>query len=248
MSIEEFKKSLRNARINFEAARKTGLGWSIGSIARYDKQKAESNRNAYKTAITTLEQESKALHNLRDHVSGNEEQIDRIAGLVLELKSANEEQKIASILAEISERTAQIQAPITIRTATLNVPGVQEEIDADKKELEKCFTYGCYRSTVVLCGRILETALHRKYYEKTGQDLLEKAPGIGLGNLIAKMTEAGIKMDPAMANQIHLINQVRIHSIHKKQEPFNPTKDQTTAIMLYTFDVIKKLFNEAKGI
>jgi len=35
---------------------------------------------------------------------------------------------------------------------------------------------------------------------------------------------------------------VRIFSVHKKQRTFNPGKQQTEAIMLYTFDVIEKLF------
>ncbi|HLC66504.1 MAG TPA: hypothetical protein VJK52_02585, partial [Candidatus Nanoarchaeia archaeon] len=96
----------------------------------------------------------------------------------------------------------------------------------------------------VLCGRILETALHRKYYEATGQDILEKSPGIGLGNLIAKMKEKGINLDPALANQIHLINQVRVFSVHKKQEAYSPSKAQAQAIILYTMDSISQLFSK----
>lgn len=119
---------------------------------------------------------------------------------------------------------------------------ITSDITADAHELDRCFAAGAYRSCVVLCGRILETALHRKYFEITGQDILEKSPGIGLGNLIAKMKEKGITLDPALANQIHLINQVRVFSVHKKQEAFAPSKAQAQAIMLYTMDAVGQLF------
>ncbi len=110
------------------------------------------------------------------------------------------------------------------------------------QEIKKCYNSGCYRSAVVLCGRLLETALHRKYYETTGADILEKNPGIGLGNLIAKLTEKGVQLDPGLSHQIHLVNQVRIFSVHKKQRAFYPTKTQTNAIILFTTDTLEKLF------
>ena len=115
-------------------------------------------------------------------------------------------------------------------------------MNADLAELHKCFENECFRSTIILCGRLLETALHRKYYEITGRDILETSPGIGLGNLVAKMKELQFNFDPGISEQIHLINQVRIYSVHKKQEPFCPSKEQAHAIILYTLDVVKKMF------
>ena len=112
----------------------------------------------------------------------------------------------------------------------------------DLEELDKCYKAKCYRSAVILCGRILETALHRKYYDATGRDILEKNPGIGLGNLIKKLKEKDVQLDPALTNQIHLINQVRVFSVHKKKEAFYPGKSQAYAIMLFTMDVLEKLF------
>lgn len=121
---------------------------------------------------------------------------------------------------------------------------IREDIEADIIELHKCFESECYRSAVMLCGRLLETALHRKYFEVTGNDLLEKSPGIGLGNLIAKLSEKDVAVDPGLGNQIHIINQIRVFSVHKKQDAFNPSKQQTNAIMLYTMDAIDKLFKK----
>jgi hypothetical protein len=119
---------------------------------------------------------------------------------------------------------------------------IKSEMNADINEINKCMSAECYRSAIILCGRILETSLHRLYYETTQNDILEKNPGIGLGTLIAKLKEKNVSLDPALTQQIHLINQVRIFSVHKKQETFNPSKAQAQAIVLYTFDVVEKLF------
>ncbi len=42
--------------------------------------------------------------------------------------------------------------------------------------MRKCFEAEAFRACVVLCGRVLETALNRKYYEVTGADLMETSP------------------------------------------------------------------------
>ena len=65
---------------------------------------------------------------------------------------------------------------------------------------------------------------------------------VGLGTLIAKLKDKGHEFDPGLANQIHLINQIRIHCVHKKTSILNPSKNQTKAIILYTVDVLNKFF------
>ncbi len=125
----------------------------------------------------------------------------------------------------------------------LGVPDVlRAEMQSDVLELEKTFHAACYRACVILCGRLLEMGLHRIYFERTGFDILEKNPGIGLGTLVAKLTEKQVEFDPGLTQQIHLINQVRIYSVHKKQASFVPTKAQAQAMILYTLDILEKLF------
>jgi hypothetical protein len=119
---------------------------------------------------------------------------------------------------------------------------IYEELKANFDELLTCFNNKCYRSSLILCGKILEIAMHRKYFESTGKDLLEKSPDIGLGNLLAKMREKNIIFDPGIPQQIHLINQLRVYSVHKKIESFQPSKEQAQATILYTLDILKKLF------
>ncbi|MBT7902706.1 hypothetical protein HN587_02510 [Candidatus Woesearchaeota archaeon] len=124
-----------------------------------------------------------------------------------------------------------------------NLPlDVLPDLNADINEIKKCFGSECFRSCVILCGRVLEIGLHKKYYDATGFDILEKNPGIGLGNLVARLREKQVELDPGITQQIHLVNQVRIFSVHKKKEVFKPTKEQTYAIILYTFEILKKLF------
>jgi hypothetical protein len=120
---------------------------------------------------------------------------------------------------------------------------IYSEVKASFDELVKCFEHNCHRSAIILCGRILEIILHRKYFETTNIDLLEKSPDIGLGNLVMKFKEKGIELDPGLSNQIHLINQLRVASVHKKKQPFNPSINQTQATILYTLDTVKKIFN-----
>ena len=150
--------------------------------------------------------------------------------------------KITSLSSGLAEDEKEI------KTLSIRKPSLPEEIkadvSADVNEVEKCFNSGCYRSATVLCGRIMEAALHRKYYDVTGQDILEKNPGIGLGTLIAKLRDKNVTFDPGITQQIHLINQVRVFSVHKKQEAFNPSKEQAHAIILYTLDVLGKMWDK----
>lgn len=165
----------------------------------------------------------------------------------LKLWKLYKENKLAEMLpvleqlkgSEKEEKKEKLKAGFSIPRVPFEI---KDEMNADLAELHKCFENECFRSTIILCGRLLETALHRKYFEITGRDILETSPGIGLGNLVAKMKELQFNFDPGISEQIHLINQVRIYSVHKKQELFSPSKEQAHAIILYTLDVVKKMF------
>ncbi len=128
-------------------------------------------------------------------------------------------------------------------SAPAGIPAsIRPNVLADIRELEASFNAGCFRAATILCGRIIEICLHRKYYEATGLDILEKNPGIGLGKLIAKLAEKDVSFEPGLTQQIHLINQVRIHSVHVKRDSFYPSRQQTHAMVLYTMDVVGRMF------
>ncbi|UCD20814.1 MAG: hypothetical protein JSW08_03510 [archaeon] len=119
---------------------------------------------------------------------------------------------------------------------------IEPEVKSNLTEAEMCYNNNCYRSVLMLCAKILEIALHRKYYDITNKDMLEKAPDLTLGNLIKRIKAEGFHFDPGLSNQISLINQLRIHSVHKKQIPLEPSRDQALATIHYTLDTLKRLF------
>ena len=171
--------------------------------------------------------------------------------IISKIENLNEKTDTADIKKKLTELSAMADSLISDKTieddiSFIKVPKIPEviadEIAADLNELRKCFVAGANRSCVVLCGRVLETALNRKYFEITGQDLMETAPGTGLGNLVGKLKEKDVKVDPGLTQQIHLINQVRVFSVHSKKEAFYPSKEQAQAIILFTLDALKKLF------
>ncbi len=207
--------------------------------------KAKQSSYAQSSIKNALQDMKRAAWQLAAAPQGKEKHLLQLLSLLEELP-AKEHKELKSYLPLLDELVHALPVsqvkPVSRFTMPLLPADIQQDVAADIMELEKSFNAQCYRSCVILCGRILEIALHRKYFEATGNDMLEKSPGIGLGNLIAKMKEKDIKLDPALTQQIHLINQVRIFSVHKKQDAFNPSKDQTQAIILYTLDVLKRLF------
>jgi len=224
------------------------LGKSIDTekaIYDYKVKKQMYYVQAVQNALKFVKSASVELPQLSKYDSRNSERVSEILEMMPELssKDISELKRVVQKMKYVSEQINFPKQEIeNIFPAPSIIPeDLKSEIKADISELNKCFNAGCLRSTVILCGRLLETALHRKYFETTGNDILEKSPGIGLGNLIGKLKDKGVGLDPAITNQVHLINQVRIFSVHKKKEAFYPSKEQTHAIVLYTLDILEKL-------
>lgn len=221
-AIEKIKKKdiPFDNKINFSNFQSAERKYVIESYKRaYNRLKKLANYPAITPKISLLLDELE------------EKKLDKNLAIISQIESLTKESDIKV------ENTNELKFKISKIPST-----VRDEIKSDISELNKCFNAECYRSCVVLCGRIIEIALHAKYYKETGFDILEKNPGIGLGKLIAKLEEKGIKLDPGLTQQIHLVNNVRIFSVHKKQRTFNPSKKQTEAIILYTNDVVSKMF------
>lgn len=220
---------------NYEQIQKYNIDIQSPIMPSIDFEKSRQNLilQSFRNSVNELERTynniedhsvRQTIRDLLPHLSNNE----RVENAIKELKTL-----------EILMPQGQAKS----FTLSNNVPtDIYAELEADANELNKTMNAQCYRSAVIICGRMIEVALHRKYFEATQIDLLEKSPGIGLGNLIGKMKDREIEFDPAITQQIHLINQVRIFSVHKKQTPFCPSAAQAQAIVLYTQDVISKLF------
>lgn len=246
MSLKNIVKELEEALINIaynksDLSKKPELRFSLNA------RKADSYKNVVIRNISLIKRKVWDLAVLGS-IETNRKDLLSLFNLVNELDRAYSSYDLKNMISalesinEILSRLKDIQKPQSINFSMPKIHSdIKGEVEADLKELGKCYELGCYRSAVIICGRILETVLHRKYYEVTGNDALEKSPGIGIGNLIAKLNEKNVKFDPGLTQQIHLINQVRVFSVHKKQEPFYPTQMQTHAIILFTLDSVRKI-------
>ena len=203
-------------------------------------------QNQLNTALKSINTENLFQYALYD--KSNHKVIELLKQKVQEINfnyTSNEISKTIAVLDQAITLFDQLKVKKSLKLDIIpsKIPAeIREEVLADLTELENCYNANCFRSAIILCGRILESALHRKYYDATGVDILEKSPGIGLGNLIAKLVEKNVSFDPGITQQIHLINQVRIFSVHKKTQSFYPTAKQAKAIILFTLDTLSKIF------
>jgi hypothetical protein len=238
-SIDEISKK----GLDVSASKKDG---KASSIYNFKEKKNSYYLSSFEGCFNDLKKE---ITNIASDCKGQDASLELLILWKEIEKNKLDIRKIKDSLLKISEISSRLSMPKkaeTVSEISLRAPvlpaEIKSDVAADLSEIEKCFNAGVYRSATILCGRVLETALHRKYYEATGQDILEKNPGIGLGNLIAKLKEKNIDIDPALTQQIHLINNVRIFSVHKKQEAFLPSKNQAHAIILYTVDVLNRMW------
>lgn len=212
------------------------------AVYEFDQRK----RSYYLTSIVSGMEAVKGAKNSLMRLAEEDTSNESPVAAILELAD-NSNTSDMGVLRENVEKMLEAAKNLKIPQHSFSIPkgvpaDIRPDMVADLEEIQKCYDNGCYRSAVVLCGRCLEMALHRKYFEATGNDILEKSPGIGLGNLIGKLAEKNVKLDPGLTQQIHLINQVRVFSVHKKQEAFYPSREQSQAIILYTLDVLNKMF------
>ena len=250
MALKEIKRNLELLKqsIQYLSQKKISPSEKIGEdFSSFNKQQALYHQKTFHTAREELQNDIEKMDKYDEHVLLLEKEIRK-------LSATNLDQNI-SVIAAMLDLVDQIPSEQELSSAKSkstssfsfvlpkNIPSeIRQEMLADMSELEKCYQSDCFRSAIILCGRLLEIALHRKYFDITNIDILDTNPGIGLGTLIAKLSEKGMHFDPGVTQQIHLINQVRIFSVHKKQEPFYPSSNQAQAMVLFTMDTLQKLF------
>lgn len=246
--ISRFKKRIAELNSAISAVEKVKVEPDANEVLDYKAGRAKYLQIALRSAVDKLKKDAWELVELRNVDEDNKYLILEILKRTSRLKKDMPTNELKQNLAEISRLSNSLKGSVRVEKGIqfIDIPPLPDEIKdsiaADLNEIRKCFEAEAYRSCVVLCGRVLETALQRKYYEVTGVDLMETSPGIGLGKLIAKLSEKEVEFDPGLTQQIHLINQVRVYSVHSKKEAFYPSKGQTQAMILYTLDVLRKLF------
>ena len=248
--MDQFKRSLEKFKGAVDNILKNNIDLSKeidASKAIYDfkDRKLDYFVKLYHGAFNELKAKSFSLGKLGEENQGDVAKINLLLKELDEKYDSGKLEGMGDVLGKISELSSSFKIVEGGEKFKLTVKlpeEVKDEVNADLAELGRCFNSECYRSCAILCGRLLEVGLHRKYYDVTGHDILEKSPGIGLGKVVAKLSEKEVKLDPGLTQQIHLINNVRIFSVHKKQEAFYPTKQQTQAMVLYTLDILEKIF------
>jgi hypothetical protein len=251
MTLKQFQTSLEEIKQKVLAA--SQLKFDLKKVVTDGSYMYDYNYNKAKYMADRVKRSASELVVLIEkiHKQNKNPRLDDILSKVMVntkfiMESYLEPMKALPIIEQTERDLMPVKVSEDVRLS-FSVPELPEEISenvaADIAEMEKCFSSGCFRSSIILCGRVIETALHRKYFEVTGNDALEKEPGIGLGKLIARMNEKSVKLDPGLPQQIHFVNQVRIFSVHTKQEAFSPSKNQAQATILYTMDVLGKLFS-----
>jgi|SRR5208282_2586523 len=129
---------------------------------------------------------------------------------------------------------------------------LRDEITSDFAEIRKCFSAQVYRASIAFCGRILESALGRKYYEEkrklnskiTIQDIENELTNLSFGKIIEKCRDVGLLKDqPDVESYADLINKVRILSIHHKPSKFAPGPDAVKGTVNFMSEVIQKLYS-----
>jgi hypothetical protein len=223
--VENYKKSKEKTLSDFKQSRSDYYDSLI-------KSKVKMIKKAIKEMANDTEEQDK---------------INKMLGLIDEIAGLYSSKVIDSIPAKVQliADTAKSVKWEERRELDVKLPKeVKEELNADFNEMHRCFKSKFYRATIILAARIIETSLHRKYFEVTKKDLLETSPGIGLGKVIAKLKEAGIDLGPGLNEQVHLINNIRISSVHMQKEVFKPSREQANAVILYTTDVLNKIFRK----
>lgn len=254
MASENFKETLEELRevINTIISRK--LDFNLTPLEKNSNFKNKEREYYQKQILQALRKVKNAISD--GFVIGSKEQKSQLSKIITDIKELEKQidsknfSEALNVILAMEENAPAMNVEI-ISEEKFYLPHVPKEIFPEIKanfdELQKCFENHCYRSCIILCGKILEVALHTKYYQVAKIDLLEKSPDIGLGNLIAKLDEKGYEADPGLMQQIHLINQLRVFSVHKKKQVFTPSQAQCQATILYTLDSIKKLFKDDKA-
>ncbi|MBW3018056.1 hypothetical protein KY325_02775 [Candidatus Woesearchaeota archaeon] len=230
-NIAELRKSIKH------------LGIKGGPLHDFNKTRAQYYQSIGKTKLNEL----LAITNKLDKTSA----VLEITKLLLEIadiySNSPDSEKLDKNLDELERLfdTVNIEAEKKIKFEPPPFPApIKSELISDLEEMQLCFDSGCYKAAVILSAKILETSLHRAYYEITGKDLMETSPGIGLGKIVAKLSENNIELGPGINEQIHLINKVRVSSVHRQNTVFKPSKEQAHATILLTIDILNKIFRK----
>ena len=166
----EFQKALIKLQNSIDTAIKNKVDLqskldSERALYNYKEKQKQYYVNSVRSAVKQVKSSYLGLIEIAKD-KDNQEIVNKIYELIPDLDSTDLQtlnktlKNILSLvkLLDIKEKEKDFGTP--------KVPQeIYAEIKADIEELNRCFKNECYRSSVILCGRLLETAIHRKYFE-----------------------------------------------------------------------------------
>jgi hypothetical protein len=176
---------------------------------------------------------------LVDELRINIEKVDTsiIEGYIREMKNILSELRALAELQRL-QYTPELELGIDLELIPFEI---RTDIAADIDEIKKCYSSGAYRAAIVFCGRMLEIALARKYFEKTHVDPIKQK--WTLGRLINESKKKIGIFQPGLDSLCETINKVRIPSIHRVREGiYLPTPQDVVGVFHLVQSVLQKLW------
>src|SRR3989344_1180525 len=157
-SLKDFQsviKTIKSKKISFN--KKTSE-----NLYAFKEKEHDYYINIYNQNYEALIKNSSELNSLIDIDKSNQQHILKINALLSDINESNKKndiKKIEEALNGIIEAYIQLKLPeeeLHFSIDIKNIPlQIRADFRADMEELDKCFISGCYRSAIMLCGRLL---------------------------------------------------------------------------------------------
>jgi hypothetical protein len=144
--------------------------------------------------------------------------------------------------------------PMTLISVQVDLPTIlpslhrtiRSEVKRDFEEVVKCYSVQAYRASIAFCGRIAETVLRRKYYEKRRRQgiattaIESELERLTLGQVIGRCRDVGIMNSiQGLDEYSGLVNRLRVPSVHVSILPYDPGPDATKGAISFTLALIR---------
>jgi hypothetical protein len=246
--IEELaliKEQLSNLEVIIEAIKRRRTRAKLlqysHSLSVIKENLVKLKRKLKKLPNTTEEdaEDTAEANDLIEDVLANIRERERTIG---KTKTEVLEEDVIDIRSLVSEISGSIPIEqIMFLTDLSGIPQeIREELRLDLEEMQICYNSGAIRSTLGMCGRVLELVLARKYFDATEIDPIQQKWNIGI--LIKKSLEEHVINDQAIGDICNLINRSRIDSVHSTTRLYKPSQEEAKPLIEFTMNLVKNFY------
>lgn len=182
------------------------------------------------------------IHDVADLIDTMLKGIEDIERNVQEASTENLDEEVRSLRIDFSELSGSLPVEqIMFLVDFSNIPQeIREETKLDFEEMRICYNSGAFRSAIIMCGRVLELQLAKKYFDSTGVDPIEQKWQLGF--LIGKCSERNVITDSAVGDICNFINHSRIGSVHASHAIHRPIQEETKSVIEFTISLLRRLY------